>query len=329
MAEEESNHKKTKMDWRTKCIEEFELLPVPWQDEVARGSNEAWKKYYEYRSKFTRIDSEKGDDEGEGELLQDWEGSLEEVVFEILDPEESQKEKKWQTSLTVGNNLVFEDYDEIRTAQFYAHVWSPYAIPHAIHLEHRYHCRPRYSTVELYATWGYKCIDFHAGPPEPTRGGEEEEFKTICSNHFEDEVLRADVINTSGFNKRTTDRLRHFLFGTLDESKHDHCDDFSFWRLLFGSMGTFDYETLKGGDLGYKWGLGYERNQGLRERMIREGAIKEDDYPKISWLEHKMRQVGGALRKVDGFYRPPTIKDAPGYRTPECESDSDRSADRF
>ena len=32
------------------------------------------------------------------------------------------------------SELTWEDYEDLRSASYYAHVWSPYAIPHAIHL---------------------------------------------------------------------------------------------------------------------------------------------------------------------------------------------------
>ena len=37
--------------WRTKAIEQFNLLPVPegWKDAVAVGSQQAWENYYHDR----------------------------------------------------------------------------------------------------------------------------------------------------------------------------------------------------------------------------------------------------------------------------------------
>lgn len=115
--------------------------------------------------------------------------------------------------------------------------------------------------------------------------------------------------------KKDDDRLRRFLFGAIEESKPVCCDDFSFLRLLFGSMGTFGddgaYETLNRGWIGYSWTIPSNK---LREKMIKEGAIGEDDYScEISWLEYRMREAADALRLRDAYYTAPTIKDAPGY----------------
>jgi hypothetical protein len=156
-----------------------------------------------------------------------------------------------------------------------------------------------------------------------------EDFETLCSNGYEDEELRLDDIDTSGFTKTTDSSLRHFLFGALEESEHDFCDNFSFLRLLFGSMGTFDSNltevpsTLMNCDLGWVWTSGYKDAE-LRKQMVEKGIIEEDNYPIIlSWLEHIMREVAGTLRPVDRYYKPPTIKDAPCYNSGRDQSDNE------
>ena len=39
------------MSWRDKSMKQFGLLDVPdgWKDAIARGTEEAWEKYYKYR----------------------------------------------------------------------------------------------------------------------------------------------------------------------------------------------------------------------------------------------------------------------------------------
>jgi hypothetical protein len=152
-----------------------------------------------------------------------------------------------------------------------------------------------------------------------------EDFETLCSNCYEDEELRLDVIDTSGLTKTTVSSLRRFLFGALEESVHDFCDNFSFLRLLFGSMGTFDSNlaevpsTLMKCHLGWVW-----RTSGdLLKQMVEKGIVEEDEYPSICWLEHRMREVAGTLRPVDRYYKPPTIKDAPGYGYGRFTSDGE------
>jgi hypothetical protein len=175
--------------------------------------------------------------------------------------------------------------------------------------------------MEFRIVWGYKLLDFEEAPQDKETG-----FTTICSNCYEDETLRADVIDVSNLNRDTVDSLRRFLFGAIEETKQVCCDDFSFLRLLFGTMGTFggtfdqdygEYETLMTGWIGYAWkipseGIGStQKEKGLREKMIQEGAIGEDDLCKVvTWLEHRMRQVAGALRPLDAYYAAPTIRDA-------------------
>jgi hypothetical protein len=337
--DEVDNSKKAKLDsdWRTKCIEEFKLQPVPvtWSDQVARGSEKAWKNYFEYRKKQVKV-SIKNDDDIEKEAVQEWECKMEDLEFEIFPEQEFNPEQPglWQTHLCV-EDLVMVDHYEMRSAQFHGRVYSPYALPHAIHLQHRYHRRPRMSTMEFFAEWRYKLLDFEDAQDEDFDEGQDDDdesggFTTICSNCFEDERLRADVIEVSHLNQDTVDRLRRFLFGAIKESKPVCCDDFSFLRLLFGSMGTFcntfddddtTYATLFRGWIGYSWRIPF--TVGVREKMIKEGVIGHDEYSwEISWLEHRMRQVTGILRPIDAYYTAPTIKDAPGYRSTDSNDDS-------
>jgi hypothetical protein len=174
------------------------------------------------------------------------------------------------------------------------------------------------STVEFFVIWGCKPLDFEDDQDEDD-DDESDDLTTICSNCYENQFLRADVIDVSHLNHNTVDHLRRFLFGAIEESKPVSCDDFSFLRLLFGSMGTFgdngSYETVPRGCIGYSWRAPYQ--SGLREKMIKEGAIGEDDYFGISWLEHGMREAARDLRPMDAYYTAPTIKDAPGYRSPD------------
>jgi hypothetical protein len=330
----DNSSKKAKLDidWRTKCIEEFKLLPVPvtWSDQVARGSEKAWKHYFEYRKKQVKA-SRKNDDDIEKEAVKEWECKMEILEFEIFPEQEFNLEQPglWQAHLSVENLVM--DFVEMRSAQFHGHVYSPYALPHCIHLQHRYHRLPRYSTMEFFVEWHYKLLDFEDAQDEDFDEGQDEDdesggFTTICSNCFEDERLRADVIEVSRLNQDTVDRLRRFLFGSIKESKPVFCDDFAFLRLLFGSMGTFGdddttYATLLSGWIGYSCMLP-SRKSGLRERMIEEGIVGENDHFDIDWLQYRMREVAGALRPIDAYYTAPTIKDAPGYRALDLDDDS-------
>lgn len=320
--EARSSSKKAKIDWRDKCIHKFKLQSVPesWQDQVSRGSETAWEMYYKYRNNLLSNEKKTGesyldDDEGEGNLLRVWKEKLDDLADEVSQSGDNWR-YKWQTSLRAGN-LEWEDGEELRSAEYYGHVWSPYAIPHAIHLEQRHHSRCRQTTVELSVVWGYKLLDFE----EPQDEDEDEEFTTICSNCYEDEELRADVIDVSNLNRNTVHRLRRLLFGTSSHSEQI-CDDFSFLRLLFGSMGTFDNESLMGGCIGYSWRIPHSP-PGQREKMIKDGVIGEDDYPEIFWLEYSMRQATGALRPIDDYYTAPTIKDAMGYRSHQSSDNGD------
>lgn len=298
--------------WRNKSIEKFGLQPVPdgWKDSVAVGSEEAWKRYYEYRSNAEDCDGEDSDyedsseDGGNSAFMREWKDNVSDRVSECM-----AEYTEWHWTPRFGD-LVWEDYRELRSAEYYAHVWSPYEIPRAIELEHQYHYRTRYSSVEFSTVWSYRKIDFEE---EGTINCEK--YKTICSNCFEDPELRADVIKTSHMNKRTCKLLRELLYGSYsEESKHITCSDKNFWLLLFGSMGTTDpdLETdpmggYEGSYLGYVWGHPY-LDKDLRKELYSQKAEEDDDpegdpngpfdeyYPKgCSWLKHRLLEITKTL----------------------------------
>jgi hypothetical protein len=150
--------------------------------------------------------------------------------------------------------------------------------------------------------WGYQLLDFE----ESLDDHEDEEFTTICSNDYTDDKEMNDIIDASNLNQSTVHRLCRFLFGASSQSKQV-CDDFSFLRLLFGSMGTFHSVSLMmEGWIGYSWKIpdNHPHYASLHKKMIEDGVIDEDDDddPEIFWLEHSMRQAAGALRPIDNYY---------------------------
>jgi len=318
------------MSWRAKSIEEFGLQPVPdgWKDSVAIGSEEAWESYYTYRSRVECRGSEEDDsgdeidsdgdyiDDENYDFMKEWKQKMA-AQIEVYMANDCQ----WHWTPGFGH-LVWDD-DQLRSAEYYTHVWSPYAIPHAIDLEHRYHCRSRMSSVEFGTIWSYRKVDF-----EEEVAIDSDEYEELCSNCFKDEELRADVINLSHMNKLTCQRLRRFLFGAhSEECRKVTCSDMNFWLLLFGSMGTTDpnlEKDPKGGNHGYSWHPW--NNKELRKKLYdlkaAEGNDREGDpngpfdgyYPSgCSWLKHRLLEITGNLGAVTKHYIPPTIKDAIGY----------------
>jgi hypothetical protein len=299
--------------WRNKCIEKFLLRPVPdgWKNQVAEGSEEAWKQYYRYRTaRESKDDHDQVYNDGDEELIQSWKKSMRRLIKKTFG-----KDNMWKWPHTLrGGNMEWEDCDELRSSQYFGYIWSPYAIPHAIVLEHRRHFRTRMSSVEFHTTWGYILLDLEDDISEDD--DEEAEFKTLCSDCFKDEELRLDVIKHSHLNQTTISRLRKFLFGTnKPESKEEICDEYSFLLLLFGSMGTFDFQDLAEGHIGYEW-CPEDGDAGVREKMIRDGVIEDEEEAyevRITWLEHRMRHVTGNLGAIHKYYTPPSIQDAHDY----------------
>ncbi|KAL7533389.1 hypothetical protein ACHAWF_004472 [Thalassiosira exigua] len=318
--------------WRAKSIEKFGLQEVPdgdgWKDMVPEASEQIWKKYYDYRCRVVERKKQylEEDVEAEHEFIDKWEHIMETRIQEFM-----VAGCKWHWTGELGY-VDWNGGDQLRSSGYYSHVWSPYAIPHAIALEHRYHCRARLTTVEWHTIWGYRLLDF-----EDDNTIESDEYTTICSDCFEDEELRADVIDQSHMNESTTWLLRKHLFGSFSEECNAvTCSDKDFWLLLFGSMGTTDPNLAKdpyGGVLGYEW-VPYrdmEMRRKLHELKAKEGDDAEGDpngpfeqyYPSgCSWLKYRLLEITGNLGPVTKHYKPPTIQDAIGYRE-EYEEHSD------
>jgi len=262
------------MSWRDKSIIQFGLLAVPdgWKDSVARGTENAWKRYYEYRMKIEGMSNEYDEDHPDGGYFEKWTRDMNDRISTSIAPN-----CKWHWKPQLGD-LVWEDYEDLRSGNFYADVWSPYAIPHTIDLKHRCHSRARYTTFEFFTTWSYRLIDF-----EKEETIENEEFQELCSNCYEDQELRADVIDDEHLSEKTCSVLRNFLFGSdSKDSKSITCSDMNFWLLIFGSMGTTD-PNLGGdamcGDVGYYW-----RARDMRKKLydMKAGPEGEESDPDAS-----------------------------------------------
>mmetsp|Transcript_6275 Transcript_6275/g.15605 ORF Transcript_6275/g.15605 Transcript_6275/m.15605 type:complete len:387 (+) Transcript_6275:83-1243(+) len=308
-----------------RCVDQFGLQPVPdaWKDSThGRGSETAWKRYYNYRSRvedIADVDKLSEDDDGylDYKYLKEWQQEV-----ELRSEEYMATDVEWHWTPKLGN-LTWEDYEQLRSAEYYAHVWSPFAIPHAIELEHRYHGRARYRSFEFFTFWGYRLIDF-----EDESTIDSDRFKNICSNCYEDDVLRQDIIKESHMNNNTSSKIRKFLYGTdSDESKAITCSDMNLWLMLFASMGTTDPDLdtdPNDCDHGYAWCP--SRDKEMKQKLYDLGASEgndpranpngpiEDYYPSgCGWLKHRLLQITGNLGPVTQHYQPPTIKDAGGY----------------
>ncbi|CAJ1919826.1 unnamed protein product [Cylindrotheca closterium] len=299
--------------WRAKCIERFQLKPVPegWKDAVAGGTETAWKRYFEYRSqeeeKLSVYDPDHDDycyDEPKCDFMKEWKAKMRSVTCR----------EPWFSWTPKFGRLVWVDEDEYRTAEYYSHIWSPYAIPHALGLEHYYHHKVT-SFIEFRSIWSYRMIDFEIDS-SPTV-----ECTELCSNHNDD-------VDTSNLKMATVNKLRRFLFGSdSEESKIILCDNHRFLGILFGSMGTMKLVSDTMGDMGNVY-LGYvwSPDEELRKKLFEEGVSADDcpdddDEPpesfdyynprEISWLEHRVMEITGTLGPVSTHYEHPKKKKEP------------------
>lgn len=250
--------------WRQKCISTFQLEAIPeaWSDKVPVFSEAAWERYYRVRMEKNNISLATSDGE-EGKEEDDALGSVQFEEFssvyqennesswdvECMNHLKSEMEEKierlevqtklkcpWKWTPGIEEAFEWHDHNDLRRGVYLAYVWSPFAIPHAIALEHYYYHRPHWSTMEFWTTWKYALIDFEDN--QSTKQLKTEDFKFLCSNGYEDERLRADVIDTDNLTMTTVNRMRAFLYGSrIKACKEQTCCDLTFLELLFGSMG--------------------------------------------------------------------------------------------
>ena len=250
--------------WRQKCIDTFDLQPVPnaWASKVPEGSEAAWERYYQVRIKKNepkrpyhydsdeekdkkpaafaefsdiRQDEEDFDEESwDVECMNTWKEFMQTKIESLKSSEKLKCAWKWTPGMEEA--FVWEDHQDLRCGTYLAYVWSPYAIPHAVALEHYYYRRVRFGSMGLHVTWSYALVDFE--DEKSTRQLKSKDFTFICSNGFEDEELRADKIHTEKLTMITVNRIRTFLYGsTAQACKNLTCSDATLLELVFASMG--------------------------------------------------------------------------------------------
>jgi len=328
--------------WRDKSIEKFNLRPVPdgWKDSVAIGTEDTWERYYMYRvgveENGVRDDDADGDGSGDDDdddddddrfwnpkrgmddVLFSWKFRMTERMTECM-----VDECLWQWT-PQKPDLEWEEEDKLRSANYNSHVWSPYAIPHAIKLSHSWYGKMKWSYYDLATDWQYMLIDFEGEDEKDTKEGRM--YVELCSNNY-------DVITTTNLNKTTCTRLRKFLYGTnSNDSKVVTCSDKNFWILLFGSMGSADNDLMEDSmncTLGYSWCPW--KNEAMKNQLFHEKAPADDDpngepptqlkgyNPRwCSWLRYRILDVSDSLGPISKHYKPP-----PPARSDDDDNDDD------
>ncbi|KAL7537692.1 hypothetical protein ACHAXR_008004 [Thalassiosira sp. AJA248-18] len=302
--------------WRIKSIDCFCLQPVPdeWRDYVAVGSEDAWKRYYEYRSKVEQEDKDKMTDqrfkdEGSLDFLKEWKASMAKRIDESM-----AKGAPWHWTPALGH-LGWDEDARLVSAVYSGSVWSPFAIPHSIDLYHKFHRRMRLGGLEFGTYWEYRLVDF-----EDEETVKSKDHTELCKC-YEDADIEEEAIDTRNLSKSTCRELRKFLFGAYSgDSEKITCSDMDFWLLIFGSMGSTDGDLswdLKGGDLGYTWKPGKEMRQKLFDLKAKEGdedpnGSFEEYYPDgCSWLKHRVLEITDKLGPVTKHYEQPKPKFQP------------------
>eukprot|EP00617_Octactis_speculum_P004589 CAMPEP_0185774692 /NCGR_PEP_ID=MMETSP1174-20130828/79391_1 /TAXON_ID=35687 /ORGANISM="Dictyocha speculum, Strain CCMP1381" /LENGTH=357 /DNA_ID=CAMNT_0028462001 /DNA_START=45 /DNA_END=1114 /DNA_ORIENTATION=- len=332
--------------WRERAIGAFGLLPLPeeWANDalvaLSQSDDASWKRYYEFRQNQSQDEDNEEEEEDCGLPKRVREALAREAAeIGLSSTNNAAGAKMWlKHAQFVGlGDTSWEDYDNLRSATYYGLVFSPFAVPRAMELKHRYHNRMRYASVEYFATWSFKLLrfdgepggdtrqvdlahQFPAGyilsglPPETAGFDTETGYEELCSDELEDPPdIRADIDDQcwtgvhkttfAGLTPMTVRRIRGWIFGHVVRSV-TVLDDFALMRLLFATCGTASFNTASG-DIGHSWpNYRHEREPALVE-MRESGVVPNDaDNFSISWLEHRVRMICGALRPIDRFYQP-------------------------
>mmetsp|Transcript_14541 Transcript_14541/g.31600 ORF Transcript_14541/g.31600 Transcript_14541/m.31600 type:complete len:360 (+) Transcript_14541:160-1239(+) len=320
--------------WRDKSIKRFNLQPVPngWKGSVAVGSDDAWKRYYNYRvdkeKNDPRVSSDSDNYDSDGNSISgdddedNWEKEgMQSILYSWTESDINGMERltkfmvdgcQWQWT-PQRPSLEWEEENKLRSADYYAHVWSPYAIPHAIKLSHSWYGKVGWDSYDLSSDWSYMLLDFEGDIEKSTT-----KYTELCSNN-------SDVIKTSHLNKTTCGKIRKFLYGAnTQDSKKLTCSDRDFLLLLFGSMGSTDKDLMEDANdcsLGYSWCPWKE--EGMKQKLFDAKVPKNDDpngeppttlkgySPRwCSWLRYRILEVTGSLGPISKHYKPPPAKKA-------------------
>jgi hypothetical protein len=349
--------------WRQKCIDEFKLRPLPeaWSSNaclvaLSQSSDAIWKKYYHYRvGAFDGEGDESAEDAepegGDDKLLAKCKAMLAQEVRAAGQSSEVGAQLWLSHTKVAIQETCWEDEDDLRSASYHGWVFSPFALPRAMELDHRYHQRARNTSIEFYCTWDFKLVAFDGSPGDAQQqalakaypdglGGDSVRFmhdgkgelhedevefgmEVLCANSYKDppatgygedvEWTELEDIDCANVNPTTIRRLRSWLFGSAQRSM-ELLEDLVLLRLVFASCGSAGFSTACG-SIGYRWPR-YDRCAEVEAQLRSDGLAREADWVAagggLTWLEYQSRLAAMAVRPQDKYYEPYNPLEAKG-----------------
>jgi hypothetical protein len=298
-----------------------------------------WEKYFRYRtSAFGAEDEPECDPEdGDGKLIAQCREGLANEVKSV--GQEGARLLGAHSKVALSESC-WEDADDLRSATYHGLCFSPFALPRAMEIEHRYHQRARMNSIEFNTTWDFKLVAFDGNPgdgvqqrlaklyPDGLSGdnvkfmhdGEAElhehevEFgmEVLCSNGYTDPPeggqdfwVEVEDIECANVNPTTVRRIRSWLFGSAARSMA-LLDDYGLLRLVFATAGSAGFNTACG-SIGYSWPRSDQRRE-VAEQLRSEGLGGAAEWVSagggLTWLEYQARLAAMALRPQDKYYEP-------------------------
>mmetsp|Transcript_25817 Transcript_25817/g.55959 ORF Transcript_25817/g.55959 Transcript_25817/m.55959 type:complete len:530 (+) Transcript_25817:85-1674(+) len=320
-----------------KMVEDYSLLDVPeqWLNKSPQlrqlcSNIDAWRKYSKFRKAVTkgagyRPKSSSDDDDIPQQVSQDQGNDILKKTDEDLRTLSSLLSYPypkcigaymWPDSAYIRINHLSSNENEenqvvVNSLDMTAMIFSPLAVPRAIHLIHKYDRDAGTDNVVVHATFDYRTVSFQHGKVE--RGA--------WNNLVSVEISNNEIVSTNvdGLTRAVSD-LRGWLFGAAAdgtgasdardelEGATAILDDYALMSLIFATAFTpltpssSYHSPLWQRGIGPTWPSNHmvldDDKRRINELQLELGkTIRE-----TSWLEYEARRLTGHLRRQDEHF---------------------------
>lgn len=297
--------------WRAKCISRWNLREVPsaWcegnpqlaahYEKLSRANDTTWKRYHKRRLLF-----EKKRKNSEEDYHDDFNANLRKLATKRLEDHLSTPGGRVLVPHVV---VILEDSicDDIepRSYEFEGVIFSPFALPRAVRLKHKYHNRGRLSWVEFFVDWAFQLTSFDGvsvGDEVQQRlaeqfpkgisgrfqhcGNDGSGFEDLCGARLLDPPETHDIadigsvwspvydLQKDNLSPTTVRRLRSWLFGSACQATKQLVSDWDLLVLLFASCGSDVRSGPLRGRVGYSWEASFAGETHVRKILKAEGC---------------------------------------------------------
>jgi hypothetical protein len=327
--EDKGQDEASECDWTKKAMDSFGLNPIPsnWAnpgmlEQCHLKDKVLWKRYVHSRHELEEICQ---DEEPDEKKCDDMDMDTTEQYTEELKRE---FHAKWEASVLGAvmlkhtkqrvANATFDESNmangKLKETTVVSTIFSPYLLPRAVQLCHRYYRRTASDSANFYCTWHIQFVSLTEYEEGRDLYGyywkpQLRQMNEICSNGHLDmptkEIAWREVqdVDTTYFTPSLVRRIREWLFG--HSHSYDLFNDMDLLRYIFGSCGAVhNFNTLHG-SIGYHWKASPEVGVDMKVYgSIKDSEVEQASGIGMNWLEFQCRLASGNLRSVDLWYEP-------------------------